>query len=215
MLGRSARCADSAAVLVPSSRRRTHCAHCVRSVQTAAASQFTKRAARAELGTPLLVAPEIAPAGHRLPRNHDRGTRRFSKGASGQAGARLRGAEKRRACGRARSALRELTRRDCPSVANEVSKASFATGPQARASQGSRSAAETASPKRGGLPRRAFARYSLSHAQPSKTVQGSPAPRRTPRPRSSEGTGSAARCRRPRRSAGSGHAAAPRPARAW
>jgi hypothetical protein len=35
---------DCAAVLGKGSRRRTHFAHCVRSVQTAAASQFTKRA---------------------------------------------------------------------------------------------------------------------------------------------------------------------------
>jgi hypothetical protein len=48
--------------------RPTHFAHFVRYVQTTAASQFTKRAARADLGPVLLVAPQIAPAGCRLPR---------------------------------------------------------------------------------------------------------------------------------------------------
>ena len=82
----------------------------------------------------------------------------LGKGACGQAAARLRGAEKRRARGRARSALRLLTRRSCLNAANEVSVVSFATGPRDRASQGSRSAAQTASPKRCGLPARAIAR---------------------------------------------------------
>ena len=81
----------------------------------------------------------------------------LGKGACGQAAARLRGAEKRRARGRARSALRLLTRRSCLNAANEVSAVSFATGPRDRASQGSRSEAQTASPKRCGLPARAFA----------------------------------------------------------
>jgi hypothetical protein len=44
------------------------------------------------------------------------------------AGSDICGAEERSARGRARSAQRVLTRRDCPSAANEVSVASFATG---------------------------------------------------------------------------------------
>ena len=55
------------------------------------------------------------------------------------------------------SALRDLTRCVCPSAANAVSVASYATGPQDRAPQGSRSAAKTASIKRCRLPGRAFA----------------------------------------------------------
>jgi hypothetical protein len=56
-------------------------------------------------------------------------------------------------CGaRARSALREPTRRACPSAANAASVASCATGPRTRAAQGSRSAAETASAKRCARP---------------------------------------------------------------
>ena len=52
---------------------------------------------------------------------------------------------------RARSALRALTRRACSRAANAVSVASCATGPRARAAQGSRSEAKTASPKRWAL----------------------------------------------------------------
>ncbi|HSV69208.1 MAG TPA: hypothetical protein VLI72_03785 [Methylibium sp.] len=89
---------------------------------------------RADPEPALLAAPEIAPAGHRLPRDTIGGVptahqRRIGKGASGQAGARLRGAEKRRVHGGTRSVLRELTRCGCSSVANEVSRASSATQP--------------------------------------------------------------------------------------
>ncbi len=69
MLGRSAPYADFAAVLGLGSRRTTRyvrCAHCAR---TTAASQSTKRAARADPSPVLLAAPQIAPAGHRLPRS--------------------------------------------------------------------------------------------------------------------------------------------------
>ncbi len=68
MLGRSALRTDCTAMLGLGSRRRTHCAHCVRFVQTAATSQSWMRAARADPRPALLVAPEIAPAEHRLPR---------------------------------------------------------------------------------------------------------------------------------------------------
>jgi hypothetical protein len=72
MLWRSALRADSTALLGPGSRRKTpfvRFAHCG---QTVSASQFTKRAARADPGPALLVAPEIAPAGYRLPLNRHR-----------------------------------------------------------------------------------------------------------------------------------------------
>ena len=68
MLGRSALCADSTAMLGPGSRRITRCVRCAHCARTDAASQLTKRAARADPGPALLVAPEIAPTGHRLPR---------------------------------------------------------------------------------------------------------------------------------------------------
>jgi len=60
----------------------------------------------------------------------------------GAALGRLCAAEERRACGRARSALRELTRRTCSSAVSAANVASCATGPQGRAPQGTRSAAK-------------------------------------------------------------------------
>jgi len=68
MVGWSALCADCAAVLGLGSRRTTRCAHWVRYAQTRAASQSTKRAARADPSPPLLTTPQIAPAGYRPPR---------------------------------------------------------------------------------------------------------------------------------------------------
>ena len=86
------------------------------------------RASHADLNPPLLAAPEIAPAGYRLPRpatvccfatkNKSRfvwrrrigsssdDQKRFRKGALGQFGGRLFGGEERKACGPARSALK-------------------------------------------------------------------------------------------------------------
>jgi hypothetical protein len=61
---------------------------------------------------------------------------RFRKGACGQAGARLGGAEKRRAWGGARSAHQQLTRGRCLSAVSAANAASPAPKPQARASQG-------------------------------------------------------------------------------
>ena len=68
----------------------------------------------------------------------------------------------RRACEALRSAglvarartraLRELTRRVCPSAVSEANVASYAAGPQGRAPQRSRSVAKTASPARWALP---------------------------------------------------------------
>ena len=53
---------------------------------------------------------------------------------------------------RARSALRELTRRACSTTVSVANEGSCATGPRTRAAQGSRSAAKTASPARRALP---------------------------------------------------------------
>jgi hypothetical protein len=162
MLWRSALRSDCTPVLGPRSRRKTHYAHFVRCVQTTAASQMWKRAVRADLRPPLLIATQIATTGHRLPRSHrlsflDDSKSRFSEGAFGQAGARLWSAEKRRARGRARSAHQLLTRRVCLSRESAANGASSATWPRDRASQGSRSEAKTAPAKRGSLPGRAFA----------------------------------------------------------
>ena len=53
---------------------------------------------------------------------------------------------------RARSALRDLTRRACSTTVSAANGGSCATGPRTRAAQGSRSAAKTASAKRWALP---------------------------------------------------------------
>ena len=185
-LWRSPLRSDCAAVLVLGSRRGTRYAPWGRCAQTAAASQITKRALRADPRTPLLTATEIAPARQRLPRgsgsaswtdvvrkgpsalragSQKRASRPAQikppaipshKGLGGRVAARLCGAEKRRTCGLARSANRELTRCACLSEVNAVNAASCATGPQDRASQGSRSEAKAATVKRCGPPAQAF-----------------------------------------------------------
>jgi hypothetical protein len=64
------------------------------------------------------------------------------KAAGGAWAGRIGAAEKRRGPGRARSALRELTRCRCLSVESEANAASSVTGPGTRASQGTRSEAK-------------------------------------------------------------------------
>jgi len=79
------------------------------------------------------------------------------KGGLGLDAARTRGAEKRRARGLARSAIRKLTHRGCLSVESEANEASSAMGPRDRASQGSRREAPTAEHKRRSQAKHAFA----------------------------------------------------------
>ena len=187
ILWRSPLRSDFAAVLTLGSRRETHYAPWGRYVQTAAASQITKRALRADPRVALLAAPEIAPSGQRLSRgsvsvvgnrvasdlsfarraaSQKRAPRLVQtkpppspsrKGLCGRVAARLCGAEKRRTCGLARSANRHHARCACLSGVHAVNAASCATGPQDRASQGSRSAAKAATVKRCGPPEQAFA----------------------------------------------------------
>ena len=64
------------------------------------------------------------------------------KAAGGACAGRMGAAEKHRVAGRARSALRELTRCRCSSVESAANAASSATRPGTRASQGTRSEAE-------------------------------------------------------------------------
>ena len=61
--------------------------------------------------------------------------------------ARLLSAEERRARGRARGALRHLTRRGCPNVVSAANAVSSATRPRDRAPQGSRNEVEAAQVK--------------------------------------------------------------------
>ena len=67
--------ADCPVVLARGSGRRTHCVHFVLCVRTTAAKMMTKCAARTDPRAPLLGAPEIAPAGLRLPRRWAFGVR--------------------------------------------------------------------------------------------------------------------------------------------
>jgi hypothetical protein len=66
-LWRSALRADYPALLASRGRRKTRYAGCARCARTAAASQMTKRAARAPLEAVLLGAPHGARPAHRLP----------------------------------------------------------------------------------------------------------------------------------------------------
>ena len=68
--------ADCPAVLAAGAHRTTHYAPCGLFVQTGAMRMFTKRAARAAPAAVLLGAPQIAPAGSRLPRRWVFGVRR-------------------------------------------------------------------------------------------------------------------------------------------
>ena len=117
MLARSgAERADYPVVLDPGSGRITHYAPCGRFVQTDAARMMTKCAARTDPASALLGAPEIAPAGLRLPRRWVSGVRSSGartpilgpdaahqcpgcQGLRGPHAARLWGAEEHRACG--------------------------------------------------------------------------------------------------------------------
>jgi hypothetical protein len=142
-------------------RRSTHCAHCVRSVQTIATSQFTSALARAATspslagragrGRPAVRKAQAVPRTACVPA-HLLGAAQARRGLPGHAfavafvllhpreepsrqavpaGGDLWSDEDRRTGVGARSALRELTRRNCLSATNEVSEASSATRPLA------------------------------------------------------------------------------------
>ncbi len=137
---------DSAAVLGPGSRRRTHSIRCAHFVQTTAASQLLKRAARADPEPVLLAAPEIAPAGHRPPRAEPFSlfAAKTRAGAAKVRSGRSEGAsEALRRTGlvaRARSAPRRLTCRRLFERRERSERSEFGDGPRDRAPEGSRSA---------------------------------------------------------------------------
>ena len=113
-------------------RRRTRFAHCVRCARTTATSQSTTRAAREATSPALLGAPQARPG---LPGRAFAGTLVWFATSNTSAAARqavpgggdLCGGEECRTSVGARSALRKLTRRSCPSVVSEANAASFAT----------------------------------------------------------------------------------------
>ena len=119
-------------------RRRTHYAPCGRCVRTTAPSQSTRRAswAGARAASPAFLggadSPRRArPVALQNRRWHACRSQRalLSRQAAPGRGD-LCGGEKRRPGVGARSALRDLTRRSCPSEANAVSVASCAPRPQ-------------------------------------------------------------------------------------
>ena len=79
-----------------------------------------------------------------------------SEGAPGCVAPRLGGVEQRRACGRARSALRQLTSERLSERSDRRSRSELATRPRARAAQSSHREAMTASVARRSPPGRAF-----------------------------------------------------------
>ena len=85
------------------------------------------------------------------------------------------GAEERRARGRARSALRALTRRDCSSAANAVSVASFATGHETEYRREPFAQRRAAAFERRRIPARGFARscFAGSNAKPGESFVSS------------------------------------------
>ena len=100
---------------------------------------------------PAQAAPAALPATGRV----------FDEARAAKASATGHPGRARRACeapsstgfgARARSALRELTRRACSTTVSAANEGSCATGPRTRAAQGSRSAAKTASHARRALP---------------------------------------------------------------
>jgi len=142
-------------------RRSTQRAHCVRTVQTIATGQITKRAARAATspglagragrGRPAVRKAQAVPRTACVPA-HLLGAAQARRGLPGHAfagsavvrparkepsrqavpaGGDLWSDEDRRTGVGARSALRRLTRRNCLSATNEVSEASSATRPLA------------------------------------------------------------------------------------
>jgi hypothetical protein len=118
-------------------RRRTHYANCVRSVQTTATSQFTKRASRAghepcasrlRRGAPPAARPRLCRTTELLASREAQwwNSRQAVLGRGD-----FCGGEKRRPGVGARSALRLLTRRGCLNGANAVRVVSSAARPQA------------------------------------------------------------------------------------
>jgi hypothetical protein len=162
--------ADCPVVLPHGSGRRTHYAPCGRFVRTTAARMMTKCAARTDPCGPLLGAPEIAPAGLRLPRRWAFGVRYSGPGprlpqtrslAAKACGDSVRRASVAlRSTGLAPSAqrVREHAHRGCLSGESEANAASSAMRAQDRAPQGSlRVQRQTATVKRRALSPRAFA----------------------------------------------------------
>jgi len=165
-LRRSTLRADFPAVLGSRACGITRYVHFVHCAQTDAASQKWRRAARA---SPEACAPrrrKVAPPATRprLRGDTESPDRFFAplgaarKGVAGQRAQRLCGAEKRRACGRARSALPPLTCRICLSAVSAANGASYAAGRETEHRRGVRPQAGPPQSERSPLPGYDFAR---------------------------------------------------------
>jgi len=133
---RSSLRADCPAMLGLVARRITRCAHCVRCARTDATSMSTRRAARAATSPALLGASKgrcSLPARPFAARSVA-GTQAAAAGPRdrGHPAAAIWGAPRSEGprSARAPRALREPTRRICPSAANAVSAASYAARPR-------------------------------------------------------------------------------------
>ncbi len=165
----SAERVDCPAVLTQGSGRGTRCVRCALYAQTATARMLTKRAARADPWAAFLGAPEIAPAGYRLPRGCVFGVRWSGprrpehqkpgcKGVWGPLAARLLGR-------RGAQGLRPRAQRDSSTFSSRLSerrerseRSEFRDGAQNRAPQGSRRVQRPTAPvKRRQRPPHAFA----------------------------------------------------------
>ena len=155
------RCAGCPAVLALASCRMTRFACCA-ALRSDRMRQARSRSARVRAPTPRLrsSAAPICPAQAALGALPATGSvcaaaHATTASATGHPGRAGRACEAPSSTGfgaRARSALRDLTRCVCPTKVSAANGGSYATGPRARAAQGSRSAAKTASPKRRALP---------------------------------------------------------------
>ena len=155
--------------------------------------------ARADPGAVLLVAAQIAPGGCRPTRRRccrlraGKPSERCREDGAGQAAMRLWGAEKRSEPGRARSALRELTWRVCPSAARQR-VASCAPG-QAREHRRAVGAADRSSEASRPVPQR-LRRHGSAERVADAQCQQSAVNRRRPPDRALTASGSGQRTKR-------------------
>jgi hypothetical protein len=117
---------------------------------------------------PSTRARACPPAAMPAPPWHTRGASRSRQQSRGWvcAGSDICGGEERRARGRARSAQRVLTRRDCLSAANAVSVASFATGRETEYRREPFAQRRAAASERRRIPARGFARSCARKLRP-------------------------------------------------
>jgi len=167
------------------SRRETRSTHCVRCARTIAASQMNE--ARCARRPQCCASRRPTNRPHRVPptAQHHRGLLRRKPRCLWQSrgrvcvGSDICAAEERRACGRARSALRDLTRRDCLSVESAANEASFATGHKTEYRRGVGAKRRPPHPSAGAYPPAALRRSATrKHLRPQPAQSARSAGRR-------------------------------------